>query len=454
MKKWMIPVLALLLCAGCADKSAAEAGRKPAGTEAAAEEAQTEEAEKEEPAEDESAEDAPEETGETEISEDAAAPEKSFGAAKQARDVENNGGNFVRVGNRVYFRNYCEGGLPETALFGKFLGIAEEHPASVWYYDEETGKAEHAFDDNGCGPLWYGEGGFYLTAVRDEQTESFFYPEDGGKAEELGRGIVRGVSEEGQYAAFWSAEGHGGPDTLSVLKGTESAASAVPEGVNYTEFCGMAGPETVWLCHGDDGDSVWELDGQTGELLCLGLVPSAVEYSWAEMEQFVPDGDDFYLMLAWYEGTGHFLADYACLKGTFGQEDSLALEDVPFNPDRADVENPPKILLTGPGEVMPVERTGREVELTDYDSGDLIWCDSPFSAVKLIPGFISKAPYDGGDRIIQAAEIAGDAAYLIVAYVEPAPEEDIGWRTAYRSKGVEYLRVPLLDDSTAEHLLP
>ena len=96
----------------------------------------------------------------------------------------------------------------------------------------------------------------------------------------------------------------------------------------------------------------------------------------------------------------------------------------------------------------------REVELSDFYTGDLVWYDSPLGATRLIPGFIEKDPYDGGDRIIQASEAVGDAAYVLIATVERSPEDDIGWRTAYRQTGVEYLRVPLQENSTAEHLLP
>ena len=468
MKKWWIAAFALLLCAGCGSKSPAPAKEESAEAQTIqAEEAAGTSAPETDAAEGSpEAAKAPEETAE-EASEAASDSEKSPLAAEKkasenrslpdmsdgSRDVENNGGNFVRVGNRVYFRNYTDGGLPEIALFGEFLNVAEERQTSIWYYDQETGETGRFYDEKGFGPLWYGTDGFYLTGVRDGVSHSFFYPDGIGAVEEFGPGLIKGVSEDGQYAAFWTMEGNGGQEILTVLRGTESAASVRPDGVNYSDFCGIMGPETIWLCHGDDGDSVWELNGETGEFLCLGLVPKADGMSWAEVKQFVPDGNDFFLMLGWYEGTGHFLADYACMKGTLGKEDSLSLVTLD-DKERNDTENPPKLLLTDPGEVMPVERVGGEVELTDYYSGDLIWCDSPFGATRLIPNFIEKNPYDGGDKIIQAAEVIGDAAYLIVASVEPSPEDDIGWRTAYRQTGLEYLRVPLQENSTAEHLLP
>ena len=464
MKKWWIAAFTLLLLAGCGGKNAATVPAKTETAAAAAEQSSEAESgktdETAEPAEDgagtadkaDAAEDAG--TDSPAVPKEADADTKSSASGTEGRDVENNGGNFVRVGHRVYFRNYANGGLPEIALFGDFLTTAEENQTSIWYYDEETGETSRFYDEKGYGPLWYGTDGFYLTGVRDGLSHSFFYPDGAGAVEEFGPGLIEGVSEDGHYAAFWSAEGNGGTEILSVIKDAEVIASVQAEDFSSAEFCGMVGPKTIWLCHGEGEDSVWEFDGETEKFLCLGLVPAGEGRSWAEMKQFVPDGEDFYLMLGWYEGTGHFLADFACMKGTLDKEDSLALKPLEGENERSDPDNPPKILLTGPGEVMAADKLGGEVELSDFYTGDLVWYDSPLGATRLIPGFIEKDPYDGGDRIIQASEAVGDAAYVLIATVERSPEDDIGWRTAYRQTGVEYLRVPLQENSTAEHLLP
>ena len=47
-----------------------------------------------------------------------------FGEAFLEGEVENNGGFFVRVGDTVYFREYGQDVLPETALFGEFITTA------------------------------------------------------------------------------------------------------------------------------------------------------------------------------------------------------------------------------------------------------------------------------------------------------------------------------------------
>ncbi|MBO4914644.1 MAG: hypothetical protein J5449_05495, partial [Oscillospiraceae bacterium] len=102
-------------------------------------------------------------------------------------EVENNGGYYVRVGNRVFYRQYGADATPKTAVFGEFTlpwgmtGCESELKA----LDLSTGKTETLFVESGAGPLWYADGGFYLQEFINGEYTVGWYAADGGSSKQL-----------------------------------------------------------------------------------------------------------------------------------------------------------------------------------------------------------------------------------------------------------------------------
>ena len=83
--------------------------------------------------------------------------------------IENNGGLFVGVGDRVYFREQDAEHAYSPAMWGEFLTQPESATESrILYYDSITGKTREAFEDSGYGAFFAGNGGFYLNRIADD----------------------------------------------------------------------------------------------------------------------------------------------------------------------------------------------------------------------------------------------------------------------------------------------
>ena len=129
-----------------------------------------------------------------------------------SEDVENNGGNFLRVGDLVFFRDVREGLDGVSALWGDFLDVPELAEGSkVMYYDRRTGETGTAFEDGGYGSLWYLDGRFYSGEPAKNADENYSgqslhrcWPDGSG---------MENISE-GNYASVTGASGKN--DYLSV----------------------------------------------------------------------------------------------------------------------------------------------------------------------------------------------------------------------------------------------
>ena len=376
-------------------------------------------------------------------------------ASAERAKVENNGGQFVRVGEQIWFRYYDEGTIDESRLWGEFLSGQPSHPVTskLCYYDLSSDAVNEAFADDGFGPLWFGVDGFYLTRPADddpkyggEDLPTAYYRALDGTAAELCDGIVEGVSDNGRFAAVltWSPSAEG--DALRVYEGTEKTA-AVPkiEGA-WPQFCAV----------GDDGaliyltgDGLCEQDA-SGRTYVLGALPAAPEgsYEW-ELEQCLLSGDEVWCAFGSYEGTGHFLCDVLCVRATRGAENSLETVE-----DEVTTEYPfvPKLYVDASGEVRRAEHKPGEVGLNDGLRGDLVVYEEGAERVIAL-NFLPSNIYndEGCGKIVQTVENVGEAAYLIVADAYRDADSDVGWRMAYRPGTLYYLRVPF-DGSGVETL--
>lgn len=385
-----------------------------------------------------------------------------------SEDVENNGGNFLRVGDLVFFRDVREGldGVP--ALWGEFLNRQELAEGSkVMYYDRRTGETGTAFEDGGYGPLWYLDGRFYSGEPTKGADDNYLgqklhrcWPDGSGVdtvTDDIMDGSyarIRSASEKNdrllvdQYAA--------GKEQYTVFGGSVYPVRTVePEGDEYFVYAGFAGKDLILVTCSGDRYPVSEVSLETGERLRLGELPASdvQGYGGAEILQLYQEEDDIYLGVGWYAGTGHFLNDYYIVKMKAGTENSL--EEVPAElPEAEGDPGRPWFFLNAAGEILFSEYDpAGEVVLSEYSYGDLIYADSPFGASVLAKEFIKESEAMGHNeeevRILQAAEFVDGAAWIITADAAPAPEEDIGWRTAYAAKDLIWQRIQVYDISVS-----
>ena len=381
-----------------------------------------------------------------------------FAEAFAKGQVENNGGYFVRVGDKVYYRVYSETGLHRTALFGNFIdGDIPTAPSALMSYDLKTGKQEEVATVYGSGKLYVGTKGFFLG--NSETNETYLISPTGSGQSLYCSGVPNGVSEDGRFLEVrqynWdTASGSADHKEVLVCDGREVTQVTDENGLF---FCGFAENDAIFVRGSDkeDEDSVgteWILSSadENGKQTDLGVIDVSDSDAWIaslvpEPEQILSDEEGAYLTFGFYDGSGHMLSAWAAASVKPGEADSLEMLDTGKRAEDIDEEQVPKMLLTGPGEVEFYSVTGGEVGLSEGYYGNLVYYDSPFGATVLKEDFIPQNEADmmtDWRNFLLDAAVFDDTAFLITAYGERNEQEDIGWRAAYDLICLEYYNIP------------
>lgn len=381
-----------------------------------------------------------------------------------SEDVENNGGNFLRVGDVVFFRDVSEGLGDVAAAFGEFLGSPELGKNSrVCYYDKKTGKTGTAFTDGGFGPLWYLDGRIYSAVTAESTNENYIgqaihrcWPDGSGMemVTDCNFAQITSASEKNKFLSVMQYQD--GNETCTIFDGSMYPVQDYePEGDGYIFYSGFAGEDLILVSHtgAPYQYTVSELDTETGSVTVLGDLPVSEEQKLCapDITQMYVEGDTIYLGVGWYAGTGHFLNDYYVVKMKALKENSLETALAEFSGDQPEeMAEAPKFFLNYADDLLLTEHDpDGEVFLSDYDSGDLIYNDSPFSAIRLGKDFLpaSRARSSQAEEvcILQDAEFVGGAAWIITADAVRSPENDIGWREAYAPGKMTWQRIQVYD---------
>ena len=135
-------------------------------------------------------------TGRPEPSADVTTAPTEAPETKATAKVLNNGGNFVSVDGKVYYREYGPYSLPGSAIGGTFTDCGENYGGAILRYVEGDGEPETlAENDKGCGPLYYYDGWLYSQTTVD-YTEPAVYRVNvkDGTEEIVCNGYLRGGS--------------------------------------------------------------------------------------------------------------------------------------------------------------------------------------------------------------------------------------------------------------------
>lgn len=122
-----------------------------------------------------------------------------FASAFAEDEVENNGGTFVRVKNRVYFRVYGKRSLELTTLGVPSIDeVRADIPSTLMYYDLDKDETVEVCEVCGIGPLYATVDGLCLISYPDGFPSTTVIDEDGNINEHYIDGQITGVSADGR----------------------------------------------------------------------------------------------------------------------------------------------------------------------------------------------------------------------------------------------------------------
>jgi len=369
-------------------------------------------------------------------------------------EVENNGGYYVRVGDSVCFRRYGADALPGTATYGDFAAAwSVDGESELVAYNTKTGALTTVCAESGAGPLWYGDGGFYLSERAGGESFVAWYALDGSRAESVGAGEVVGVTDSGLLAVSHSDWDEGGYRSVySFYRGrslvgeyttdeTLIAAGLTDDGlflvgVPYPYEDALPAYGFLQITPQGEAIRLGELSGDE-DAFCYDV----------QADRFLAADGKVVFGLGFYGGTGHFF-DYGLFaEAEIGRVDSLrAVEE---SLDTSELYELPYPAPDGAGGVAYVEALPGALRGGGDENDSLeLWEDGAWRA--LTESFAPRHA-DGwaAQRIVQHMDYVDGAAYVTMAVACASPADDIGWREAYTLASTRYLRIAR-DGTTTE----
>ncbi|MBQ9459861.1 MAG: hypothetical protein IJU66_08025 [Oscillospiraceae bacterium] len=359
--------------------------------------------------------------------------------------VENNGGDYVCVDGKVYFRRYGADAQPNTAVSGDFTGLwrAYDNESELMVYDPAAGTLSTLYAENGAGALWYGDGGFYLHEKLGGSSRVLWYALDGSLVQTLCPGEPLGVSEGGLLAVESYV-----PDSretvYTLYRNKEVVAELSTD--DFTYFAGLSDDGLFLLRaeYGEGAESTARLMQITlsGKLIELGTLPQT-EYQdiyGMQVDRFLAVPGKVALGVGYYAGTGHFLNEYAFVEASAGEEGSLrALESEAETED----DELPRLTANGDGSFSLVPALPNELHIAyggDNDGALELWNggERRVLAPELCP---QRSDGFGCQNIVQHMEYIDGTAYVTLARAHISPINFIGWRESYTLLGMRYLAI-------------
>lgn len=401
---------------------------------------------------------------------------------EKAAEVQNNGSQFVKVNDTVYFREYDSDVLTLNTIGADYprVGHAGGEGRMMKLKDGDA-KAVPAFNDSGYGDFFYYDGRFYCTRL--EPTEEFpedqwinqgeeditpriySVKEDGTDLIELGEGEMKLLSPDGSVFASKFSDVRNDAKYKEVYgvynKGRKVYETDSDKLGGFAEFLGTAGSYVVFALNNNDG-SLDIMSVRTGEKEAVKLenipLPDDDLSLVMEAKEFKNEDSKVFLSGGYYGGTGHFLngtffftAD-AEKKDSGKAETNLSEEEDDSSVLKFVVKDGKMVHTDGvPGEagftykdavIMP-----GDVQCLYYinEEGTRVWNKvNPFGAALSLEGqmdYLLDVPY--------AAFIDGKI-YLAANTAIHTPIEDIDWRYSY---SIVHTKIEVIDTENDEEIV-
>ncbi|WP_197029470.1 hypothetical protein [Butyrivibrio sp. AE3004] len=378
-----------------------------------------------------------------------------FAGAFAEGQVYNNGGYFVKIRDKVYFRNIVPESMEKGATFGEFLNTEfYTMNCPIISYDVNTCDYEEIGTVAGTGELYACPEGFYIGEtvpdMFDASCTNLYDPVTKEKSY-FCSGLPRGVSESGKILAV---DDSGGGVILTVLyKNGKECARIGGENIYY-DYAGFAGETLITVLHNANEEYILCSVDESGEITELGMIGNS-DHGYGVIKQFEYHNGYVYLCLGYYEGTGHFLSRWEVVKAKPGEKGSLEIaingDDVPSTYEGEGPDPDVQIFYFDKDDTINCsEHVPYKLYMGTGDSGnDLLYYNDLFEECPLVKNFIDSSDYEKCS-IIQDMESIDKTAFIIYADAEADSEYDLGWRTGYRMTGWHICAIPFAPDHLDE----
>lgn len=354
-------------------------------------------------------------------------------------EIVNNNGHFVQVDGKVYFHIADADFMDRSSLWGKYLST-EAGRTVLMAYDGNSGEVKPVAYDYASGVMAVEGDIFYSNSYFDDFNNEDGYTNYGvsgrttaGESVELGglQDTLLGVTTDGSYLVTYH---YSYEDNVAVKYVSVYQEGTLVNKIDTEEFveCVKLGEDCIFYRAKDEEGaySLMQMKVSTGEKTNLGQLPEMDGYGGVVDECQIADGKIF-LTYSLYEGTGHFFSGGYYVEAQVGKADSLTAQNMPSNDDEyGDPHYAPFAIING----KMVQSDGIPGTCYVSEDGMLGYYNEQGTWVPVSSEFAYEELENEDNISVELAELIGDSIYVITNYNERVPEDDIGWRYAYRRK--------------------
>lgn len=365
-------------------------------------------------------------------------------------EVENNGGLFVRIGNRVYFRIFGKRGLELITIGSPRIEEADPSVESrLMYYDLDTGETGEVCKVRGLNGLLATVDGFCLASPDLEET--VLIRKDGSVDKHYLEGYPICASEDGRSLTVYDVNDNGAQVPVMYHDGRKVGSPEEGSGESvYYSALDFSGSDLIGLMsysYNDEND-IYSYD-ENGMLTVLGRIErlDMETYSLSpEIEEIIPTDEGGYITVGYHDGTAHSLVEWSLYEFTSGRRNSVKLIESGGETEKYGYSLPHVIPGRDGKPQLSVHKAG-EVFLSEGSYGDLMYHTKHGEDIVAQKNYIYKPEeWETYASAIQGAVyLNGDAIFLANIKGEREPGEDIGWRWAYKLGSIDYQGIRLGD---------
>lgn len=371
--------------------------------------------------------------------------------------VSNNGGYYVKIDNKVYFREYGAKALENPAIFGQYLLNPTGNQSVMKYYDTETKETKEAFLDFGYGKIVYMNDIFFMNGLDFSQTE---YPmpyvyavnaegKDYGLPEKI-YGTIQEVLEDNSMFFVLNERWYNNEigDFEASISGINAKGEKVftVESNMGLEYIGAYGNHVVYAetDYANRSATVWykvfsENARDTDPVKITTI--TCDDYQSFDFGELLaaPLTKEEYVPVAFRAGTGNMFEGGQVISFVPGREGFDAIKAL----SAEEYNEMPYVTLDENGICYSTDEPNTYFvkQFAFDDNGTLCFRDNSGKETEIVKDFIPGADYYKERKVLFLAETVDGQGYCMVANRIFDEEGSIGWRDAFRLLDMEYIHI-------------
>ncbi|MBR4544025.1 MAG: hypothetical protein IKO53_07430 [Lachnospiraceae bacterium] len=374
------------------------------------------------------------------------------GGKDTSESVKNNGSQFVKVGDTVYFRQY-DGDVTDLTYNFTNACVTGGNGSMMMIKDGETAVST-AFADTGYGDFFYYDGRFYgMKMVASEgssdtddsgysgydQLKSVVYSvrPDGSDEQVIADGTIENITADGSSYAIQNYT-YGGQNTYIVYRDGEEYLDL--SDVDSPDALGVCGDYVVYTDWKYDEICVFSENPLTGDKYELGSIEYSDELGYPSVEEFEADGQKVYISGGYYAGSMNMLQRvFTFVADVDGPNNTAVVSDSDAECSAFILKDGEMVMTEGKPFSVSYGQTDNDLEYKN-ENMELFYFDENGKKVCTGINLFSGSETDPGvvcTFVNHGAYIDGTLYYMANTCLHTWAD-DIGWRYSYRILATDY----------------